>query len=427
MQYRVVAMKIFISYRRADSTYLVGRIRDRLTAEFGTGTVFRDLDDIPAGVDFRTTLEEETKECNVMLVIIGPQWAGITDAEGNKRLFNPVDYTRNEVEAGLKRLEDRKAIVIPVLVMNAQMPSKKDLPESLSQLTFQNAISIRNDPDFHNDMEKLIGDIRRARGFAVNDIPIEHFEPETIYIGQGHFIMGSQTVKGIPLYETPQHEVFLPGYRIGKYPITNSQYEIFIHESNKPATAAMGWDGQKAPAGRENYPVMGITWFEALAYCQWLKKKTGRDYTLPNEAQWEKACRGTQGNLYPWGDQFDASRCNLGHPTIAAVDAYPAQNEFGCFDLVGNVRQWTSTLWGEKRVAPSPQYAYPWKDDQRNNLNANGLIRRVLRGSTFAGESEKARCSIRSGQLPTDAGSLNTGIGFRIVMTLSTEAASKEI
>ena len=81
-------MKIFISYRRKDSTYLVGRIRDQLIAVFGDGTVFRDLDDIPAGVDFRTILEKETAECNVMLVIIGPQWAGITDEDGNKRLFN---------------------------------------------------------------------------------------------------------------------------------------------------------------------------------------------------------------------------------------------------------------------------------------------------------------------------------------------------
>src|SRR5512147_1736144 len=121
--------KIFISYRRADSTYLIGRIRDRLMNAFGEQSVFRDLDDIPAGVDFRTVLETETNGCNVMLVIIGPQWASITDAGGNKRLFNPGDYTRIEVETGLKRLVDNKIIVIPVLVMNAWMPSAQDLPE----------------------------------------------------------------------------------------------------------------------------------------------------------------------------------------------------------------------------------------------------------------------------------------------------------
>lgn len=98
-------MRIFISYRRADSTYLIGRIKDRLEAAFGTNSVFRDLDDIPAGVDFRSVLEKETHGCQVMLVIIGPLWAGITDAKGNKRLFDPNDYTRIEVETGLKGLE----------------------------------------------------------------------------------------------------------------------------------------------------------------------------------------------------------------------------------------------------------------------------------------------------------------------------------
>ncbi len=103
-------MKIFISYRRADSTYLIGRIKDRLVNVFGDESVFRDLDDISAGVDFRTVLEKETNGCNVMLVIIGPQWSGITDTKGNKRLFDITDYTRIEIETGLKRLSENKAI-----------------------------------------------------------------------------------------------------------------------------------------------------------------------------------------------------------------------------------------------------------------------------------------------------------------------------
>jgi len=158
-------MKIFISYRRADSTYLIGRIRDRLITVFGDESVFRDLDDIPAGVDFSAVLEKETNECNVMLVVIGPLWVGITDSQGNKRLFDANDYTRIEVETGLKRLGQGGATVIPILVMNAAMSSPQELPESLGQLTFQNAISVRNDPDFNHDMERLIRDInvRRAK------------------------------------------------------------------------------------------------------------------------------------------------------------------------------------------------------------------------------------------------------------------------
>jgi len=409
-------VKIFISYRRADSTYLVGRIRDRLIVAFGEHTVFRDLDDIPSGVDFRTILEKETNGCDVMLVIIGPQWVGITDSQGNKRLFDPGDYTRIEVETGLNQLSKKNSMVIPVLVMNATIPSAQELPESLSQLTFQNAISIRNDPDFNNDIEKLIRDIRRSRGSDVNNLSIENFEPETIYISEGSFLMGSQPGDEIPEHETPQHEVVLPAYRIGKYPVTNSQFEIFIHETGRLVTPAMGWNGQTAPIDFENHPVTSITWFEAVAYCRWLSQKTGRNYIVPNEAQWEKACRGGNSFTYPWGDEFDHTRCNFGNAMVASVEVYPTQNEFGCFDLVGNVRQWTSSLWGEKLVSPDAKYAYPWKDDRRNDLNASRQIRRVVRGSSMKDDKKMLRCSTRNGQLPDDVGLPSARHSFRVAM-----------
>lgn len=412
-------MKIFISYRRADSTYLVGRIRDRLMVAFGEGTVFRDLDDIPSGVDFRTVLEEETNGCDVMLVIMGPQWAGITDAEGNKRLFNSGDFTRIEVETGLKRLGKDIAAVFPVLVMNAQMPSPKELPESLSQLTYQNAISIRNDPDFNNDIERLIRDIRHSRGVAEGDMPREDYEPVMIYIGEGPFLMGGRDGKDTPPHETPQKEISIPAYRIGKYPVMNSEYELFIRETGKLVASSMGWDGQRVPSGFGRHPVAGVTFYDALAYCRWLTGKTGHNYMIPNEAQWEKACRGASGGLYPWGDEYDPARCNLGKSGLAMVDAYIAQNDYGLFDLVGNVRQWTCSLWGEKSITPDQNFAYPWQEGQRNDPTANGLIRRVLRGASYTDNAKRLRCSARSGHLPTDAGSPGAGNGFRVVMAIA--------
>src|ERR1700752_1236447 len=146
-------MKIFISYRRADSKYVVDRIRDRLNEAFDEDAIFRDIESIPLGQNFSDVLNQSTSTCDVMLVVIGPQWAGVTDSQGNKRLADPGDYTRLEVETGLA---NKKILVIPVLVMGAQMPAAGDIPESLRDLLFRNAISVRNDPDFTPDMERLI-------------------------------------------------------------------------------------------------------------------------------------------------------------------------------------------------------------------------------------------------------------------------------
>jgi HKD family nuclease len=149
--------RIFISYRRADSAHFTGRIHDRLVDVFGDRSVFRDVYDIPAGSDFRAVLEQETGRCDFLLVIIGPQWVGITNDKGKRRLDDPDDFARIEVEAGLKRPGTR---VIPVLVEGAAMPRPEELPESLRDLCFRNAVTVRDDPDFPTDMERLLRQLR---------------------------------------------------------------------------------------------------------------------------------------------------------------------------------------------------------------------------------------------------------------------------
>lgn len=410
-------MKIFISYRRAedDKSYIVGTIHEKVAQVFGKENVFRDTYDIAGGADWRDVLDREINSCKVMLVIIGPDWANLAYPNGEKRLFDPKDVTRWEVETGLRRSRDENITLIPILVTGARLPKADELPESLHPLLAKNAVSLRNYPALDTDIEKLIHDIRRSRGYGEEDLTVEYFEPETIHIARGPFQMGSLQQEGIPLHETPPHPVDLPAYRIGKYPVTNSQYEEFIIQTQTRVMPIMGWDGQRVPNGLERHPVTGVTWYEARKYCQWLSQATRREYSLPNEAQWEKACRGGDNCVYPWGDAFDPSRSNHGKPQLAPVDAYPAQNEYECFDLVGNVRQWTITLWGERPT--TPDFTYPWTEkDGRNNLNANSQIRRVVRGSSFAEDAQYLRCSARSGQFPENAGLLGTRHGFRVVM-----------
>jgi formylglycine-generating enzyme required for sulfatase activity len=411
-------MKIFISYRRAEDnkTYIIGTIHEKIAKVFGSENVFRDTYNIGGGADWRNVLEREVNSCKVMVVIAGPDWANLAYPNGEKRLFDPNDVTRWEVETGLKRRKEVGITVIPVRVMGAEIPKKEELPESLHQLFDIQWNQLRNFPDFDVDIEKLISDIRQSQGFREDDISTKHFEPKTIYIAEGAFLMGSPLGEGIPGFETPQHEIFLPAYRIGKYPVTNAQYEEFISRTKKEVPSQMGWDGQKVPQGFEDCPVTGVTWIEALAYCQWLSENTEHQYSLPNEAQWEKACRGGKNTIFPWGDEFDPVRCNHGYPEVAPVNKYPAQNEFGLFDLVGNVLQWTCTLWGKKLFPPDIQY--PWIDDMRNNIRANPEIRRVLRGSSMNYDVKSHRCSARSGQVTDDRGLSGARHGFRVMMNV---------
>jgi formylglycine-generating enzyme required for sulfatase activity len=413
-------MRIFISYRRAedDKSYIVGTIHEKIAQVFGKENVFRDTYDIGGGADWRDVLDREINSCKVMLVIIGPDWANLAYPNGEKRLFDPKDVTRWEIATGLRRSREESITLIPILVTGARLPKAEELPEDLHALLEKNVIHLRNYPDLDSDMEKLIYDIRRSRGYGEEDISVEYFEPKTVYIAKGPFQMGSAPGEGIPLHETPRHTVDLEAYRIGKLPVTNGQYEEFITQTQTMVKPSMGWDGQRVPSGLEQHPVTGVTWYEACRYCEWLSRVTGRKYSLPNEAQWEKACRGGNNFLYPWGDEPGPQRSNLGCSTLAPVDAYPVQNDFGCFDLVGNVRQWTSTLWGEKRILPDPRFAYPWKADRRNDLTASRHIRRVVRGSSFKDPPHLLRCSARSGQLPDDPGLSDTRHSFRVLLSV---------
>jgi len=145
--------RIFISYRRDDSADASGRIYDRLEAKYGRDNIFKDVDAILLGVDFRRALTAEVDKCDVMLVVMGQQWLRITDQQGQRRLDNPGDFVRIEVEAALAR----DIPVTPVLVQNAPMPQESDLPSSLGPLAYRNGIVVRSDPYFHRDMDLLIG------------------------------------------------------------------------------------------------------------------------------------------------------------------------------------------------------------------------------------------------------------------------------
>jgi hypothetical protein len=138
--------QIFICYRRDDSGWVTGRIYDRLVQRFGEDAVFKDIDSIPLGRNFRHYINSVIKACSVVVVVIGDRWLE------KGRINEPDDYVRIEIESALKR----DMPVIPLLVQNATMPAKDALPKSLQELCDRNGIPINNDPHFHVDMNRLI-------------------------------------------------------------------------------------------------------------------------------------------------------------------------------------------------------------------------------------------------------------------------------
>ena len=216
--------KILISYRREDSTDVTGRIYDRLIQQFGQGAVFKDVDSIPFGVDFRTYLDAQVAKCEVFLAVIGRDWMKKRGSTRKSRLDDPGDFVRIEIESALKR----QIPVIPVLVRGASIPPAKQLPASLQDLTYRNGIAVRSGHDFHQDMNRLIESLKqniqgpkehRTEPVSLSVEPLRIATPtDMVKMPKGPFLYGEKRV-----HETVDHD-----YWIDKYPVTNEQYRAFI-------------------------------------------------------------------------------------------------------------------------------------------------------------------------------------------------------
>jgi hypothetical protein len=145
---------IFISYRRTDSADITGRIYDRLIDRFGKEHVYKDVDSVPLGVDFRKHVGDLVQRCDAVIAIIGGQWVTVQSGDA-RRLDDPRDLVRIEIASALAR----GIPVVPVLVGGAAMPTEQDLPQEIHALAYRNGISVRPDPDFHKDLDRLIAGI----------------------------------------------------------------------------------------------------------------------------------------------------------------------------------------------------------------------------------------------------------------------------
>ncbi len=222
--------------------------------------------------------------------------------------------------------------------------------------------------------------------------------------------------------EMPQHTLDLPAYAIGKLPVTNAQYSLFLRATRyEPPRTRRWWrfKWRRPPLFRQNHPAVYVSWYDALAYCKWLSKVTGKRYRLPNEPEWEKAARGTDGRRYPWGDEWDAACCHTAETCererCEPVGTRPTgASPYGVLGMVGNIWEWTRSMWGYDIY--KAHYGYPYDaTDGRENQHAPTTIRRVLRGVSFYNGARVARCAARYRYSPYNT---FNSVGFRVAQTL---------
>lgn len=240
-------------------------------------------------------------------------------------------------------------------------------------------------------------------------------------IPAGTISMGSDTHPN----SEPIHAVTLEAFRIGVFPVVNKHYLEFTQATDRH------WHSPAADVPEKlNHPATDLTWHDANTYCSWLTDRWHRigrisqneRVRLPTEAEWERAARGdlvekgTGEPTYPWGGAWQYGAANgeeVGLNAPCAVGLYPGHSsQYGCLDMVGQVWEWCSTLWGEDMGTPS--FSYPYcKDDGREAAEAPPAVRRVLRGGCFSSGGLKATCTYRGSLEP--AGYWR-GNGFRIVV-----------
>ena len=254
---------------------------------------------------------------------------------------------------------------------------------------------------------------------------------ELVHIPAGEFLMGSADGDiAASDNEKPQHKVMLDEYWIGRYDITNAQFAAFVKATGyKTAAEKEGsgyiwtgsewkdltgadWQHPKGPqsnmSGKDKHPVVQVSWEDAMAFCAWVEQVARRKVKLPSEAQWEKAARGADGRLYPWGNgdpDVNILNCNgsVGDTTEVGKYSPVGGSPYRAADMAGNVWQWTSSLY-----EPYPYNANDGREDQ----SSRGA--RVLRGGSFVFEAGDARSAYRYDDDPYYR---YVDIGFRVVVS----------
>lgn len=445
---------IFISYRRSDSQWAASRLFDTLTQAFPDDRLFMDVDSIAPGQDFVDVLAEQVGNCDVFLALIGPSWLTETGPEGVRRIDDPNDFVRIEIASVL---EQPDAVVIPVLLDGARVPSEADLPAPLRSLARRQFARLTHE-GYRGEIERLIAAIRQALpdrtpeaadaapaasrrtvkvsgkalaittaifaaiaavagaiSFAIQPPdPSEKADlarfrecaacPEMIIVPAGEYVMGSPADEPKRLsQEGPAHAVSVGRFALARTEVTFGQWD---------ACVADGGCGGYMPAdmnqGRGDMPAFNLAWVDAQAYIAWLNDKVpGEPYRLPTEAEWEYAARAGAKTAYHWGPDPDRAHANTGREICcigaaegadrwvgpAPVAQFPP-NAFGLHDMAGNLWEWVADEY-RGSYAGAPADGSEWTGSISGRPD-----RRVLRGGSYKDRPWQARSAMRISNAP---------------------------
>ena len=419
---------LFINYRRADYAHLVYALRTHLY--YLQFDVFMDLE-IPPFMDFAEILREKIAESDAVLAIVGPRWS---DLMQEKAVHDEIDYVRLELEIA----QELGKPIFPIFLVGGKTPSARHLPETLREAFRLNAFRIPDEKVLNDTIQDLTNGIRYAlerinkkqKNLPNRVQPPKRTKPSVLEILPQPFAWcdipaGKVTLEAGGYLE--QDTVFeVPAFQIAKYPITNAQFRVFVEAggyenqawwtedgwkhrvegwvydngwkpSGTPWTEPRYWQDSKWNGAEQ--PVVGVSWYESVAFCLWLSDVTGERIMLPTEQQWQRAAQGDDGRKYPWG-AWEEGRCNYGNKIgqTTPVMQFEGQGDspYGVVDMSGNVREWCLTGYS----------------DGDNDQNKSSDTERILRGGSWNSNRGYARAAYRSRYYPNDRNDRN---GLRVV------------
>ncbi|MCW5800040.1 MAG: Serine/threonine-protein kinase pkn1 [Nitrospira sp.] len=246
-----------------------------------------------------------------------------------------------------------------------------------------------------------------GKALAEQRVATMTFKEEMVRIPAGEFIMGSDKKTDRVAYrsEFPQRRVYLDAYEIDKYEVTNLHYLKYILATGKLPQLDWRYDGGNFQESMANHPIMHVSWYDADNYCRWVGKR------LPTEAEWEKAARGEDGRLNPWGNQSAGlSRANFGrtglsgpvrdrperllmYPPLISVDKYDnAVSPYGLYQTLGNVSEWVNDWYDQDYYKTAPD---------RNPKGPETGTQKAFRGGGWMDSTTTMRVAMRNGTDPT--------------------------